>query len=58
MNIASGLGTRTVAGFVSEDETVELLRRLAVDYGQGYHLGRPVPVAELPPAAAKPRRGA
>ena len=51
MNIARGLGTKTVAEFVGDDETVELLRRLGVDYGQGYHLGMPVPVGELLPAA-------
>ena len=32
------------------DATVELLRQLGVDYGQGYHLGRPTAVHELLPA--------
>jgi len=53
VNIARGLGTRTVAEFVGDDETVALLRRLGVDYGQGYHLGMPVAVGELLPAAAR-----
>ncbi|MGH2900590.1 MAG: putative bifunctional diguanylate cyclase/phosphodiesterase, partial [Solirubrobacteraceae bacterium] len=52
VNIARGLGTRTVAEFVGDDETVDLLRRLGVDFGQGYHLGMPVAVAELLPAAS------
>jgi diguanylate cyclase (GGDEF)-like protein/PAS domain S-box-containing protein len=57
VNIARGLGTRTVAEFVGDDETVHLLRRLGVDYGQGYHLGMPVPVGDLLPAARGRGRG-
>ncbi len=50
VGIAQGLGTRTVAEFVGDEQTVALLRELGVDYGQGFHLGRPAPVAEvLPP---------
>jgi EAL domain-containing protein (putative c-di-GMP-specific phosphodiesterase class I) len=49
VDIARGLGTQTVAEFVGDDETVELLRELGVDYGQGYHLGRPAAVQELLP---------
>ena len=52
VNIARGLGTRTVAEFVGDDATVALLRRLGVDYGQGHHLGMPIAVTELLPAAA------
>jgi EAL domain-containing protein (putative c-di-GMP-specific phosphodiesterase class I) len=47
VNIARGLGTRTIAEFVGDDATVALLRRLGVDYGQGFHLGHPQPIAEL-----------
>ncbi|HUR85326.1 MAG TPA: PAS domain S-box protein [Solirubrobacteraceae bacterium] len=57
VNIARGLGTRTVAEFVGDDETVELLRRLGVDYGQGYHLGMPEPIESLLPAAHASTRG-
>lgn len=49
VDIARGLGTQTVAEFVGDDQTVELLRELGVDYGQGYHLGRPAAVHELLP---------
>ena len=50
VSVARGLDTRTVAEFVGDEETVKLLRELGVDYGQGFHLGRPAPVAEvLPP---------
>jgi diguanylate cyclase (GGDEF)-like protein/PAS domain S-box-containing protein len=54
VDIARGLGTQTVAEFVGDDETVELLRQLGVDYGQGYHLGRPTAVQELLPQLPDP----
>ncbi|MDQ3554207.1 MAG: EAL domain-containing protein, partial [Chloroflexota bacterium] len=41
VSIAHGLNTRTIAEFVGDDATIDLLRTLGVDYGQGYHLGRP-----------------
>jgi diguanylate cyclase (GGDEF)-like protein/PAS domain S-box-containing protein len=41
---AQGLGKRTVAEFVSDEETVALLRSWGVDYGQGFHLAEPGPV--------------
>ena len=49
VTIAQGLGTRTVAEFVGDDDTVELLRAFGIDYGQGYHLGRPRPLEETLP---------
>ena len=45
--IAKGLGKRTVAEFVPDDETVRLLLRHGVDLGQGYHLGKPRPLSEV-----------
>lgn len=53
VDIARGLGTQTVAEFVGDDATVQLLRKLGVDYGQGYHLGRPAPVEQLLPALTR-----
>ena len=38
--IAHGLGASTIAEFVGDDATVQLLRELGVDHGQGYHLGK------------------
>src|SRR3978361_824410 len=35
------MGKHTIAEFVGDQETVEVLTRLGVDYGQGYFLGRP-----------------
>jgi diguanylate cyclase (GGDEF)-like protein/PAS domain S-box-containing protein len=45
--IARGLGKRTVAEFVPDDTAIGLLLRHGVDFGQGHHLGRPRPLAEL-----------
>jgi EAL domain-containing protein (putative c-di-GMP-specific phosphodiesterase class I) len=46
VRIARGLGKRTIAEFVGDDPTVEILRELGVDFAQGYHVGRPVPISE------------
>jgi diguanylate cyclase (GGDEF)-like protein len=53
VEIARGLGKRTIAEFVQDDETTQMLREYGVDMAQGYHLGRPVDSAEglLPEAA-------
>ncbi len=45
--IANGLGRQTVAEFVPDDATIALLLRHGVHLGQGYHLGRPAPLADL-----------
>ena len=44
---AKGLRRRTVAEFVQDEATWRLLGQFGVDYGQGYYLGRPVPVFDL-----------
>jgi diguanylate cyclase (GGDEF)-like protein/PAS domain S-box-containing protein len=46
VDIARGLGKRTIAEYVGDDETVELLRQLGVDYAQGFHIGEPAPLSE------------
>ncbi len=45
--IAHIMGIKTIAEFVENGEIVFHLERMGVDYGQGYHLGRPVPLTEL-----------
>jgi len=47
VQIAQGLGKRTVAEFVGDQETLLLLRELGVDDGQGFHLGKPAPLELL-----------
>jgi diguanylate cyclase (GGDEF)-like protein/PAS domain S-box-containing protein len=44
VGIARGLGIKTVAESVSDEETIALLRTHGVDYAQGFHVGRPEPV--------------
>jgi diguanylate cyclase (GGDEF)-like protein len=42
--IARGLGTPSMAEFVTDADTLETIRALGVDYAQGFHLGRPQPI--------------
>jgi EAL domain-containing protein (putative c-di-GMP-specific phosphodiesterase class I) len=44
--LARGMGRRTIAEFVGDEETVRLLREFGIDYGQGFYLGEPRPVEE------------
>jgi diguanylate cyclase (GGDEF)-like protein/PAS domain S-box-containing protein len=53
--IARGLGTPSLAEFVADAETLDAVRALGIDYAQGFHLGRPLPVDE---ALALARSGA
>ncbi|HWH44692.1 MAG TPA: EAL domain-containing protein [Thermoleophilaceae bacterium] len=47
VRIARGLGKKTVAEYVEDQQTMDMLRARGVDYAQGFHVGRPVPVEEL-----------
>ena len=47
VGIAKGMGKKTVADFIENVDVTRLLRDSGVDFGQGYHLGRPQPVGEL-----------
>ncbi len=46
VGIARGLGKRTIAEFVEDEATAQMLREYGVDMAQGYHLGPPVGVDE------------
>ncbi len=46
-DIARGLGKRTIAEFVGDDDTLALLQDCGVDLAQGYYLGRPEPADQL-----------
>lgn len=46
VQIARGLGKTTIAEYVQDDMTAQMLREYGVDMAQGYHLGRPVDIAE------------
>ena len=47
VSIARGMGRKTVAEFVGDEETACLLRNIGVDYAQGYHIGKPRPVSDV-----------
>jgi diguanylate cyclase (GGDEF)-like protein/PAS domain S-box-containing protein len=47
VRIARGLGKETIAEFVSDAQLEEFVRSQGVDHVQGFHVGRPVPVAEI-----------
>jgi diguanylate cyclase (GGDEF)-like protein/PAS domain S-box-containing protein len=44
VQLARGMGKRTIGEFVSDHATLVALRELGVDYAQGFHLGRPAPL--------------
>jgi EAL domain-containing protein (putative c-di-GMP-specific phosphodiesterase class I) len=46
VQMSKGLGKYTIAEFVSDSETVQVLKEHGVDYAQGYYLGKPRPVSE------------
>jgi hypothetical protein len=46
VTIAKGLGKRTVAEFVAEQETAAMLRTIGVDGAQGYYIGEPRPITD------------
>jgi EAL domain-containing protein (putative c-di-GMP-specific phosphodiesterase class I) len=45
IGIAGRFGLRTIAEGVEDAATLEVLRGLGADYAQGFHLGRPGPLA-------------
>jgi PAS domain S-box-containing protein len=44
VSLARGLGQKTIAEGVEDEETLALLHEYGVDFAQGYHLGRPAPM--------------
>ena len=45
VDVAEGLGIKTIAEFVQNDETLDLLDKFGVNFAQGYHIG--IPSAEV-----------
>jgi diguanylate cyclase (GGDEF)-like protein len=52
---ARSLGHQTIAVFVGDEETVDLLRSYGIDYLQGFHVGRPAPLTQIGLAAPAAR---
>ena len=55
VQIARGLGKRTIAEFVGDQQTLDLLREEGVDFAQGYFIGRPGPIEVMAPENADAR---
>jgi Amt family ammonium transporter len=47
------MGMATIAEFVENERVLETLKRLGVDYAQGYAVGHPGPLPPLTIASAK-----
>jgi len=47
VNLAGSLGKQTIAEFVEDEETLEILRSIGVDCAQGFHIGRPGPLDDV-----------
>jgi diguanylate cyclase (GGDEF)-like protein/PAS domain S-box-containing protein len=47
VDVCEGLDIRTVAEFVADQRTMDLVREAGVDFAQGYHIGKPEPVSSL-----------
>lgn len=46
-HIGHVMGLKTIAEYVEDEPVMEALRRLGVNYGQGYYIARPAPLAEF-----------
>ncbi|GAA5317647.1 MAG: hypothetical protein AseanaTS_28520 [Candidatus Pelagadaptatus aseana] len=53
--IGHEMGLKTIAEFVESPDIVETLLELGIDYVQGYHIGRPMPLEQLGGVILMPR---
>jgi EAL domain-containing protein (putative c-di-GMP-specific phosphodiesterase class I) len=49
VGIARGIGKKTIAEFVPDEDTCRLLEKSGVDHAQGYHVGPPRPLRDVLP---------
>ena len=56
--VGESMNIETVAEFVENQEIVDVLKKIGVNYAQGYHIGKPVPVAQAIAALDPPRKAA
>ena len=47
VRLAQAMGLRTVAECVESDQIRDIVRKLGVEYGQGYSIGRPIPLEQV-----------
>ncbi len=53
VGIVRGLGKQTIAEFVGDAATLDVLHAEGVDYAQGHHVGSPRPIAETLPVSTR-----
>jgi diguanylate cyclase (GGDEF)-like protein len=46
VSVAKKMGIKTIAEFVENEEILEVVKDLGIDYAQGYYLGKPEPLEE------------
>jgi EAL domain-containing protein (putative c-di-GMP-specific phosphodiesterase class I) len=46
VSLARAFGLRTIAEGIEDEDTLAVLRTEGVDFGQGFHLGRPAPASQ------------
>jgi diguanylate cyclase (GGDEF)-like protein len=47
VQVGHTMGLKIIAEYVENDAIVEMLRMIAIDYGQGYGISRPIPLEEM-----------
>ena len=45
MHVAQGMGVPSVAEYITDEAVAQRCRELGATYGQGFHLGKPAPLA-------------
>jgi len=56
VGIARGMGKKTIAEFVPDEDTCSLLEKTGVDCAQGYHVGPPRPLRDVLPSREQAAR--
>ncbi len=51
-DIAHAMGKTTIAEYVDSEECIAILKEIGVDYAQGFHIGMPTPLEEVPESSA------
>jgi EAL domain-containing protein (putative c-di-GMP-specific phosphodiesterase class I) len=46
VSVARKMGIKTIAEYVENEEVLEVVKDLGIDYAQGYYLGKPEPLEE------------
>jgi diguanylate cyclase (GGDEF)-like protein/PAS domain S-box-containing protein len=47
IQVIQALGKKAVAEYVENEEILEILKKMGIDFVQGYHIGHPIPVEKI-----------